>query len=565
MLLPRLTLAEIVAVPNPTSGLVVFCTTDSKLYIYNATALQWKEVAFGTGAISPPPFVCGNSITIDHVAGTVAPVSKSVTYGTITNITGEPSKCWITSNLGADHQAADVNDGTEESAGWYWQFDRKQGYEHDGTTRTPNTIWISSISGNTNWNASNDPCTIELGTGWHVPSASEWDNIINSNNWTNWHDVWNSGLKIHGAAYLDLTDGSLTERGVEGYYCTNTMSSRGPEYSYFVYFNDFACYITDRGNRADAYAMRCVKDESSPISLPAVTTSLLTNITTTAATSGGDVTSDGGATVNVRGVCWSTSSNPTLANSYTNDGSGTGTFVSSITGLATNTLYYVRSYATNSEGTAYGNEVSFTTLPVFTCGSSITINHVAGSVAPVTKTVTYGTVTNIPGETTKCWITSNLGADHQATAKTDATEASAGWYWQFNRQQGYMHDGSIRTPAITWISSIDENSGWVAANDPCTLEFGNGWRIPTGTEWGNVDAAGNWTSANGPWNSALKLHQAGSLHFSDGSLQSRGTGGSQWSTDMDFTTTAWLLGFSTGCNMNSYNKAFAVSVRCIKN
>ncbi len=206
-----------------------------------------------------------------------------------------------------------------------------------------------------------------------------------------------------------------------------------------------------------------------------------------------------------------------------------------------------------------------TITPGFLCGGTITISHMEGSVAPVTKTVTYGTVTNIPGETTKCWITSNLGADHQATAKTDATEASAGWYWQFNRQQGYMHDGSIRTPATTWISSIDENSGWVAANDPCTLEFGNGWRIPTGTEWGNVDAAGNWTSANGPWNSALKLHQAGSLHFSDGSLQSRGTGGSQWSTDMDFTTTAWLLGFSTGCNMNSYNKAFAVSVRCIKN
>ena len=60
----------------------------------------------------------------------------------------------------------------------------------------------------------------------------------------------------------------------------------------------------------------------------------------------------------------------------------------------------------------------------------------AGTVAPVDKTVTYGTVTNIPGETSKCWITSNLGADHQATAVNDATEASAGWYWQFNRHTG---------------------------------------------------------------------------------------------------------------------------------
>ena len=118
------------------------------------------------------------------------------------------------------------------------------------------------------------------------------------------------------------------------------------------------------------------------------------------------------------------------------------------------------------------------------------INHVAsGGVAPVDKTVTYGTVTNIPGETSKCWITSNLGADHQATAVNDATEASAGWYWQFNRMQGYKHDGTTRTPNTTWITSINENLDWQAANDPCALELGNGWRIPTYTEWTNVDAS----------------------------------------------------------------------------
>ncbi len=100
-----------------------------------------------------------------------------------------------------------------------------------------------------------------------------------------------------------------------------------------------------------------------PYLLPTVTTATATNITQTTATSGGNVTSDGGATVTVRGVCWSTSSNPTLANSYTTDGSGTGTFTSSLTGLTANTLYYVRAYATNSAGTSYGNQVTFTTLP----------------------------------------------------------------------------------------------------------------------------------------------------------------------------------------------------------
>ena len=96
--------------------------------------------------------------------------------------------------------------------------------------------------------------------------------------------------------------------------------------------------------------------------LATVTTDTVTAITQTTATSGGNVTSDGGAAVTVRGVCWNTSQNPTISNSYTTDGSGTGAFVSDITGLTANTLYYIRAYATNANGTAYGNQRNFTTL-----------------------------------------------------------------------------------------------------------------------------------------------------------------------------------------------------------
>jgi Protein of unknown function (DUF1566) len=92
---------------------------------------------------------------------------------------------------------------------------------------------------------------------------------------------------------------------------------------------------------------------------PSVTTTTVTNITQTTATSGGNVTSDGGATVTARGVCWSTSPNPTLADSHTIDGNGAGVFVSNLTGLTLNTVYYVRAYATNSFGTSYGNQVMF--------------------------------------------------------------------------------------------------------------------------------------------------------------------------------------------------------------
>lgn len=92
-----------------------------------------------------------------------------------------------------------------------------------------------------------------------------------------------------------------------------------------------------------------------------IVTDPITSITSTTATGGGNIKSDGGFPITERGVCWSTSQNPTVSDSKTIDGSGTGSFTSNLTGLTINTLYYVRAYATNSKGTMYGNQVSFTT------------------------------------------------------------------------------------------------------------------------------------------------------------------------------------------------------------
>ena len=98
---------------------------------------------------------------------------------------------------------------------------------------------------------------------------------------------------------------------------------------------------------------------------PLVTTTAASSITFTTAVSGGNVSSDGGAPVTARGVCWSTSANPTIANSLTSNGTGLGSFISNLTGLSPGTTYYVRAYATNQSGTGYGNEITFTT-PVAT-------------------------------------------------------------------------------------------------------------------------------------------------------------------------------------------------------
>ena len=94
---------------------------------------------------------------------------------------------------------------------------------------------------------------------------------------------------------------------------------------------------------------------------PSLTTSSLISIGATLAVSGGSISSDGGSAVTGRGICWSTSPNPTIAGNFSSNGSGTGTFTSTMSGLSMNTPYYARAYATNSVGTAYGNQVAFTT------------------------------------------------------------------------------------------------------------------------------------------------------------------------------------------------------------
>lgn len=105
---------------------------------------------------------------------------------------------------------------------------------------------------------------------------------------------------------------------------------------------------------------------NSVISLATVLTSSISSITTTTANSGGNITTSGGASITKRGVCWSSmTSSPTITNSSsTNDGSGIGVFSSNLTGLSPNTNYYLRAYATNSAGTAYGNVYTFTTQPI---------------------------------------------------------------------------------------------------------------------------------------------------------------------------------------------------------
>ena len=199
----------------------------------------------------------------------------------------------------------------------------------------------------------------------------------------------------------------------------------------------------------------------------------------------------------------------------------------------------------------------------WSCGDPYLVNHVAGVVAPVDKTVSYGTVANLPGGPSKCWITSNLGASQQAVGVNDASEPSAGWYWQFNRKQGYLCNGASLTP--TWGgASINEYFDWAAENDPCALELGSAWRIPTRSEWNSLDAAGGWTNWSGPWDSLLKLHAAGYLNGNSGLLSDRGTAGYYWGSTQEDQVVGWLLYFNNGNSvMGNGGKSDGIPLRCL--
>jgi len=113
--------------------------------------------------------------------------------------------------------------------------------------------------------------------------------------------------------------------------------------------------------------------------VPTLMTTEVTEITSNSAKSGGVVINEGSGTIMTRGVCWSTDLTPTIDNDRTQDGAGAGTYISNISGLNDSTIYYVRAYATNSEGTGYGMVMSFLTSNCMFC-KMVTTNNITDEV-----------------------------------------------------------------------------------------------------------------------------------------------------------------------------------------
>ena len=250
--------------------------------------------------------------------------------------------------------------------------------------------------------------------------------------------------------------GSVTGGGTYNYGDTCTLiATPATGYTFYrwkkgtgvIYANPYTFTVTGSASYVAVFTT------SQNVTLPTVTTNQVTNITQTTATGGGNVTSGGNATVTARGVCWSTSHNPTTSNNHTTDGTGTGSFTSSITGLTANTTYYVRAYATNSAGTAYGSEISFTTtgsggnVPTGAINGKFTINSSGDKVY-----FSQGNLQYIGSASTPYWKFADhqwdcLGDNGQGSTSTTVDRDLFGW-----GTSGYNHGAVCYQP---WKTSIN--------------------------------------------------------------------------------------------------------------
>jgi uncharacterized protein (TIGR02145 family) len=311
------------------------------------------------------------------------------------------------------------------------------------------------------------------------------------------------------------------------------------------------------------FANSCNEDDDNNTGIPVLSTTAVTDITQATATCGGNITSDGGATVTARGVCWSTNQTPTISDNKTTDGTGVGNFVSSISGLTANTTYYVRAYATNSNGTAYGSAMSFTTQEG-SSGSTFTDPRDG----KVYQTVVIGN---------QEWMAENLAYLPSVNMVADGSEDALGYYYYV-----YGYDGTnvAEAKATDNYATYGVLYNWTAAMNACP----DGWHLPSDAEWteltdylGGESVAGgklketgttHWASPNtGATNETGFTALPGGYRTNNGTFGVIGYLGHWWSATEYNDTYAWYrLMYYNNSNVyrSYYYKEVGFSVRCLR-
>ena len=206
---------------------------------------------------------------------------------------------------------------------------------------------------------------------------------------------------------------------------------------------------------------------------PSVVTTAVSNITATGAVSGGNVTNDGGVAMVAKGVCWSTSPSPSIADSLTVDGNTTGSYSSTISSLQPATTYYVSAYATNTFGTAYGTAISFTTkLGGLPCTSTPTVTDYDKHVY---NTVQIGN---------QCWMRESLRCTHYANGNIinegSITSLSTAYYYHASDNSS---NDSIYGLLYNWKAVMGTSSS--SSSNPSGVQgiCPNGWHVPSDAEY----------------------------------------------------------------------------------
>ena len=294
-------------------------------------------------------------------------------------------------------------------------------------------------------------------------------------------------------------------------------------------------------------------DSLVTLALPTLTTTTPSSITVTTASSGGNITNNGGAAVTARGVCWNTSTNPTIANNITTDGSGNGAFTSNMTGLIANSTYYIRAYATNSVGTAYGNQ---DTIKTYTG----TVTDCDGNMY---YTITIGT---------QVWMAENLMTTHYRTGCTAIPNVS-GSSWNTQSTGAYC--------ASSISLAFGQFYNWYAVTNADSLAP-TGFHIPSNAEWttlinylGGLSVAGGklketgftyWTSPNTGATNSSGFSAFGGGYYA-GAYNDGGSDGNYWTSTVSGSNAdcIYLYYGAAYVQQNSKLKTVGLSVRCIKN
>ena len=296
-----------------------------------------------------------------------------------------------------------------------------------------------------------------------------------------------------------ISDSKTSDGSGTGSYTSNVSSLTGNT-TYYL-----RAYAT---NSAGTQYGNQVTFLTSPV-IPSLSTFSLVSYTTSSCVVSGSVTNDGGSQVTERGVCFSTSQNPTIDDNKISNGADTGAFLGDVEGLSTNITYYIKAFATNSEGTQYGDEIMFTTLN------------------PITDI--DGNIYNIAAIGTQLWMAENL----KTTKYSDGTdipyvESQSEWNAFTPDSQAYcwynndVSNKDIYGALYTWKAAMKGASGF--NTDPGNIQGAcpTGWHIPSNAEWTTLENYIGGPSVNAP-----KLKEQGTTHWqspNDGTNETSFTG-----------------------------------------